>query len=155
MYFVAGFFTIITARILGKLTDKYNPLVVLGSVAFLSIFPMYLYTNSGHLELPVFIAMSTLFMTTVSGRMIPLMTIVSEIPDAKDRGTFMGLLNSTRSLGSALATIYAGLFIFDKGTHLEGFNKVGYSSVLLSILLIPFVWHLYGVIQKGKDEKAS
>ena len=67
----------------------------------------------------------------------------------------MGLLNSTRSLGSALATLYAGLFIGDKGGQLEGFNKVGYSSLIISILLIPLMGHVYKLVQKEKNEKTD
>lgn len=151
MYFVAGLFTIITARILGKLTDKYNPFVVLASITILSIIPMYLYTNCTKIGLFTFIALSAFFMSTVSGRMIPLMTIASEIPDGNDRGTFMGLLNSIRSFGSALSTLFAGLFIIDKGDTLIGFNQVGYSSVIISIILIPFVWHLYNIMLRVRN----
>lgn len=155
MYLVGGFFTVISARITGKFTDHKNPLIVFSTVALISTIPMYLYTNSQELSLAVFITMSTFFMVFVSARAIPLMTLVSEIPNAKDRGTFMGLINSVRSLGSAVATLYAGVFITENANKLQNFEYVGYSSILVTIIMIPMLKHIYNLMMELKNERNS
>ncbi len=153
MYLIAGFFTIITARIFGKATDHFGAVKVLSFVAVISCIPIYFYTNAGKMELPLFIAMSTFFMTLVSGRMIPLMTMTSEICLPQDRGTYMGLLNSIRSLGSALATLFAGLFIVEATDGiLTGFHKIGYFSVTFSIILIFGAIHINSILIRNKSE---
>ena len=137
MYLVAGFFTVITARMIGMMTDRYGSFKVMFTLLIASIIPIYIYTHSGELTLFWFIAMSTLFMTMISGRMIPLMTMISEISSKEDRGTFMGLLNSIRSLGSALSTLFAGMFIVETSSGvLSGFDTVGYFSISISLFLI-------------------
>lgn len=155
MYLVGGFFTVITARIIGKFTDHKNPFSVFTIIALISIIPMYIYTNADSLDLITFITMSTFFMVFVSGRAIPLMTLVSETPDLKDRGTFMGLINSVRSLGSAIATFYAGIIITESTDKLENFQYVGYSSILISLLLIPMMKHLYNLMLERNNERNS
>lgn len=153
MYLIGGLFTVITARIIGKLTDKKGSFNTMAGLVILSIFPIYLYTHAGVMPLYLFIAMSTFFMTVVSGRMIPLMTMLSEIADSKDRGTFMGLLNAVRGLGSALATLFAGIFIVENtsGT-LEGFDTVGIISIFISLILIFGVHHVYKILLRIKSE---
>lgn len=155
MYLVAGFFTIITARIIGKITDHKNPFIVFTVVAILSSIPMYIYTNAEVMSLAFFITMSTFFMTLISGRTIPLMTLVSEVPDSKDRGTFMGLINSVRNLGSAMATLYAGFIITENTNKLENFEIVGYSSIGVTILLLPMLKHIYQLMLEKKNEENS
>jgi predicted MFS family arabinose efflux permease len=154
MYFVGGFFTVITARIIGKATDKFGAVKMLSSLALISTIPIALYSNATKMDLIPFIAMSTLFMTMVSGRMIPLMTMTSEIALPKDRGTYMGLLNSVRSLGSALATLFAGVFIVQTADgKLSGFNTVGYFSVGFSILVIFGAIHVNSILQRKQNEQ--
>ncbi len=156
MYFVGGFFTVITAKIVGKYTDRFNPYKVMTFLLILSFIPIYFYSTSGPLPLYMFLVISTFFMAMVSGRMIPLMTMVSEISETRDRGTFMGLLNSIRSLGSAVATIFAGIFIFenDRGT-LSGFDHVGYFSIFLSFLVIFGCRHVYKILLRIQSERKA
>lgn len=153
MYLVGGFFTVISARLIGKITDNKNPFIVFMALAITSTIPIYLYTNATELQLGIFICMSTFFMTMVSGRRIPLITLVSEVPSNKDRGTFMGLINSIRSLGSALATLYAGFIITENADKLENFQFVGYSSIAISILLIPMLRHIYNLVKEKQNEE--
>jgi len=88
-------------------------------------------------------------MSMVSGRMIPVMTMVSQVPDTADRGTFMGLLNSLRSFGTASATLLAGLIISeDTAGNIVGFEKVGYITITLTLLSI-FVAR--GVFYRSKN----
>jgi len=153
MYLVGGLFTVITARIIGKLTDKKGAFNIMAGLIILSVFPIYLYSHAKIMPLYLFIAMATFFMTVVSGRMIPLMTMLSEIADSKDRGTFMGLLNALRGLGSALATLFAGFFIIENSNgKLEGFDTIGIISISVSLILIFGVHHVYKILLRIKSE---
>jgi len=153
LYLVGGFFTIITARIIGKSTDHNGAFKTFLTVNLLSCIPIYMYTNTGPLELGVFLAISALFMTTVSGRFIPIMSLVSEISSAKDRGTFMGLINSVRGLSSAVATLVAGMIISENadGT-LSGFNHVGYLSIIFSIGILFLAKHVHNIALRNKND---
>jgi multidrug resistance protein len=154
MYLVGGFFTIITARFIGKATDRFGAVKILCTLALVSTIPLYLYSHAGIMNLIPFIAMSTFFMTMVSGRMIPLMTMTSEISEPQDRGTYMGLLNSVRSFGSAVATLFAGVFIYEATDgKLVGFDTVGYYSIGFSILVIFGAIHVNSILQRRRHEQ--
>lgn len=156
IYLVGGSLTVITSRIIGKATDKFGAFTMFLWMAIFSFIPIYLYTNAPPMGLALFLALSALFMSTVSGRFIPLMTMVSEISAPEDRGTFMGLLNSIRSLGSALATLIAGAIIVElPNGKLEKFDHVGYLSILVTILAIAFGSRVNKILKKKINERKS
>jgi predicted MFS family arabinose efflux permease len=136
MYFFAGAATVVTSRLFGVLTDRLGPLTMYTILGTVSIVPIYIYTNAEPMSVISYILMGMLFMTIVSGRMVPCMTLVSAVPDQNDRGTFMGLLNSVRALGSATATMVGGLIITEENNRLLHFNKVGLLSIFLIFISI-------------------
>jgi len=149
IYLVGGFFTVITSRLIGKLTDRFGAYRVFLITAIISMIPIKLYTSAPPLELALFLALSATFMTMVSGRFIPIMTLVSGIADSKDRGTFMGLLNSIRALGSALATLIGGAIIVENiDGKLERFDDVGYLSIFITVLAILFGLIINSILKK-------
>ena len=136
MYFFGGAATVITARLFGNLTDKIGALPMYTILTLTSIVPVLIYTNAGKMTLVWYVLMGMFFMTIVSGRMIPCMTLISSIPEQDDRGTFMGLLNSIRSMGSATATLIGGLIIVESETGMRNFEKSGYVSISLALITI-------------------
>tara|TARA_B100002051_G_scaffold183277_1_gene173448 strand:- start:499 stop:732 length:234 start_codon:yes stop_codon:yes gene_type:complete len=71
------------------------------------------------------------------------MTLVSGLPKPQDRGTFLVLLNSFRSLGSALATFIGGLIIVEENNRFFHFEKSGYLSILLLLLSLLLARNIY------------
>ncbi len=136
MYFFGGAATVLTARFFGKLTDRIGALKMYTILALISIAPVLLYTNAGQMSVVLYVLMGMFFMTIVSGRMIPCMTLISSVPAQEDRGTFMGLLNSVRSLGSATATLIGGLIIVEGSNGMQNFDKSGFLSIFLVIVTI-------------------
>ena len=156
MYFVGGCFTVVTSRLIGLLTDRFGAFKVMMGLIFTSTIPIYLFTTSTKVSFVFFIAISTFFMTMISGRMIPLMTMVSDIADSDDRGTFMGLLNSIRSLGSALATVFAGFFIVETSSgKLAGFDMMGYFSIGVGLALTFGCSHIYKILLRVQSERKT
>lgn len=137
MYFISGICTVLSARYIGRMTDLHGSLKVFAILAFCSIIPIWLYTHAGHIGLVPYLILSAVFMTVVSGRMIPVMTMVSEVPDAHERGTFMGLLNSIRSFGTASATLVGGLLISQNEVgEIVGFDRLGLMTIGLTLFSV-------------------
>lgn len=137
MYLYGGLLTIGTARIFGVLTDKVGALKLYIIVLCLAFIPIILFTHSGPTTFIKYILMGALFMSFVSGRMIPCMTLLSTVPLLKDRGVFMSLLNSVRAFGSATMTFLAGIIIFESSNgRLVGFNYAGYLSIIIGFVTI-------------------
>lgn len=143
MYLFGGLVTIMTARFFGKMTDEWGALKMFMILASLSIVPVLLYTHAGAVSLLGYIFLSSLFMTFVSGRMIPCMTLVTAVPSPSERGSFMGVLNAVRALGTAVATLISGAMIAENSAgELVHYDRVGYLSlclILVTVLLARWV----------------
>lgn len=154
IYLVGGFFTVITSRMIGVMTDKVGALKVFLILACISFLPIYLYTNASPMSLFAYLALSAFFMVIMSGRFIPAMTMVSAIAHKDERGTFMGLLNSIRAWASALATLIAGAIIVEQDNgKLENFDLVGYLSMLVTLCAIGFSFVINKIVQKKQNEE--
>ncbi len=138
IYLVGGIFTIISARLIGKLCDRVGSFYVFRIVAVISIFPIFALTHlpSG-VPVWVAIAVTTGFTMMGSGRFIPAMTIVSAVVKPEERGTFMGLENASRQLSSGAASQIGG-FIIGSTTAgaLTRYNYVGVIGIFSSLIAI-------------------
>jgi DHA1 family inner membrane transport protein len=137
MYLVGGIVTIVTARIFGRWTDDKGASYVFTLLILTSIIPILVFTHAGPMNLFWYLVLSSAFMSLVSGRMIPTMTIITHIPNDQDRGSFMGVVNAVRSLGSASATLIAGLIIHETAQgKLVGQDYAGYLSIFLIFISV-------------------
>lgn len=135
MYLAGGLCTILTARFIGILTDRWGALKSYVLVAVVSIAPILLYTNAGPMSLTPYLIIGSFFMIMVSGRMIPCMTLISAVPSSEERGGYMGVVNSLRAFGSASATFIGGLIISETdGGELVGFSNAGLLAIAVTLL---------------------
>lgn len=151
MYLCGGLFTILTAKVFGKMTDQFGALKMFMLLALFSIAPVVLYSNAGPVSFPIYIGLGTFFMTLVSGRMIPCMTMVSAVPTNEDRGAFMSVMNAVRSLGTATATLISGTMISEglQG-ELVGYSSVGHLSIFMIIVTV-FLARSVAINQEEED----
>ncbi|MEC7277823.1 MAG: MFS transporter [Bdellovibrionota bacterium] len=151
MYLVGGLFTVVTARIVGVSTDRVGALRLFSLIVFVSFIPVILYTHSGETTFLIYLIYGTFFMTMVSGRMIPCMTLISEVPSSEDRGFFMSVLHSIRACGSATMTFLAG-FIIHEGTQgeLMGFDRAGYLSIVMGLATVVMATIIAYKLKKSK-----
>lgn len=157
IYLVGGICTVITARIIGKLTDSKTPIKVFSFLVPFSCIPIYFMTNMSDTHLYYYLVASSLFMMFVSGRMIPLMTMVSEIASLKDRGTFMGILNSVRSFATSIATLIAGFIIIELDGRFINYDTTGYISMFLGFVTLILAFKVNKILSKKleNDKTAS
>jgi predicted MFS family arabinose efflux permease len=153
IYLFGGLLTIVMSRVSGRLTDKYGTLRVFIPSILFSIPLITLYTQVENLSLSILLVISSLFMAVMTFRAIPAMTLITSIPTNEERGGFMSVLNSFRSLASALATLIAGFMITESADKLVNFDNVGYLSVFISVIAISLAIILQN-LKKGINERA-
>ena len=137
IYLFGGAFTIISARIIGKLSDTQGSYKTFRILAIFSCFPLLLLTNLPQVPLWIALTVSTLFTMIGSGRFIPAMTLISAVSQSKDRGTFMSLENATRQFATGVASQLAGLIIGTTSAGLlTNFPVVGLVGVLTTFIAI-------------------
>lgn len=137
MYFTGGLCTLLTSRIIGKMSDKHGKHKVLFIIGPLSIFPIIFITNLPPVPLYLVLIGSTLFFILISGRFVPLMSIITSSVSKKDRGAFMAINTSIQQIAMGLASTIAGFIISNSSDgKLQNFNKVGYLSCLMTFIFL-------------------
>jgi predicted MFS family arabinose efflux permease len=153
IYLCGGAATLVTARWIGRLTDQLGKAQMFRRVAFVTMLPMLLITQSASFGLLGILAVSTSFFICMSGRMTPGMAIVASAGKPQLRGTFMALNSAVQSSAMGLAAFVGGLIISRDANglvqHYWGNALVGISATLLSIWLVSQLF-LYGAPATGQ-----
>lgn len=111
IYLCGGAFTLFTARLFGRMTDRRGKVATYRLLALAFLPPMLATTLVRGVPVWVIILTSTLFFSTSSGRMIPGMAIVTSAANPRLRGTFMTLNSSVQSAAMGTAAFVGGLII--------------------------------------------
>lgn len=142
-YLAGGLAAFSTARLIGRLCDRFGSRTLFVWVALASLVPILLLTQLPSVSLWQAIPVFMLFMTLVSGRMIPAMTLITSSIDSALRGSFMSLNSAVQQLSSGLASLLAGgiLSIAPDGRLLH-YHWVGYFACLMTLVSVVLAWQL-------------
>jgi predicted MFS family arabinose efflux permease len=152
IYLSGGLATLLSARYFGRLTDRVGKVQMFQRLALAVTVPLMATTLSQGLPLWGLLAISTLFFTVMSGRMIPGMAMISSAALPRLRGTFMTLNSAVQSASMGLAALVAGLIIGrDAQGQLTGYWLAGLLGVVASLLSVWLAGHLrlHGAPQKA------
>jgi predicted MFS family arabinose efflux permease len=111
VYLSGGLVTLVTARIIGVLTDRKGKVFMFSLMAVLVIIPMVATTLTEGLPMWAVLLVSTAFFACMSGRMIPGMAIITSAANPQLRGTFMALNSAVQSASMGVAAFAGGLII--------------------------------------------
>ena len=135
IYFLGGAATLITARLIGALADRFGKVLLFRVVAIGACVPVLLVTNIGATNLSIWLIITTLFFILVSGRMVPLLAIVGAAVKPHERGTFLSLNATVQSMAMGLASMVGGIFIAQAPDGLiSGYGWVGLVAAIFNIL---------------------
>ncbi len=144
IYLCGGIATLMSSKLIGHMADRYGKVKVFRVLAVISLVPLLVTTNLMPVPLWVVLINSTTFFILISGRMIPAMAIVSQVVDAKIRGTFMSLVGSVQMLASGLASIVAGVVVtIGVDGKMEHYNLVGYGAAACGLLTFWLVGYIH------------
>ena len=138
IYLCGGAATLLTARWVGRMTDKIGKQKMFTATAIATTVPMLLITQSAPLGLWGILAVSTLFFICMSGRMIPGMSIVVSAGNPKLRGTFMALNSSVQSAAMGVAAFVGGLVISRDAQGMV--QNYGVSALLGVVITLVSLW---------------
>ncbi len=154
IYLCGGAATLLTARWVGRLTDRLGKPQMFRRVAILTMLPLFLITQSAPWGLWGILVVSTCFFICMSSRMIPGMAIVGAAGNPQLRGTFMALNSSIQSAAMGMAAFLGGLIISRDTQGLVqnywGNALLGIAATLLSVWLVGKL-SLYGTPSGATD----
>ncbi|WP_396437998.1 MFS transporter [Limnohabitans sp.] len=143
IYLCGGLATLLSARYFGRLTDRVGKVRMFQRLALAVTVPLMATTLSQGLPLWGLLAISTLFFTVMSGRMIPGMAMISSAALPRLRGTFMTLNSAVQSASMGLAALVAGFIIGrDAQGQLTLYWVAGLLGVVASLLSVWLAGHL-------------
>jgi predicted MFS family arabinose efflux permease len=143
IYLCGGVATLLSARYFGRLTDRVGKVQMFQRLALAVTVPLMATTLSQGLPLWGLLAISTLFFTLMSGRMIPGMAMISSAAEPRLRGTFMTLNSAVQSASMGMAALVAGLIIGrDAQGQLTLYWVAGLLGVVASLLSVWLAGHL-------------
>lgn len=135
MYLLGGLGTLLSARWIGRLSDRLGKVWVFQRLALVVTVPLVLTTVSAGWPLWALFSISSALFVVMSGRMIPGMALVASTAEPRLRGTFLSLNASVQSASMGVAALISGLLVGrDAQGQLTGFWLVGLLGVLASVL---------------------
>ena len=140
IYLAGGVATLVSARLIGRLTDSVGKFETFSALGIAVVVPMVAITLVPRGPLWVVLCVSTLFFICMSGRMIPGMAILASAGNPALRGTFMTLNSSVQSAAMGLAALVGGALISRDAQglvqHYWVAALVGGVASLLSVVLV-------------------
>src|ERR1044071_2701330 len=108
IYLSGGCFTIFSMNWIGRWADRAGKLRVFIIMSLTAAVPIIALTNLPRVPLLVAVAVSTLLMVCMSGRMVPAMAMMTASIESRYRGGFMSINSSVQQFASGLAAYVSG-----------------------------------------------
>lgn len=142
IYMTTGIVAIFSGPLIGKFSDSFGKTRVFLFGAILTIIMIFIYTNLVETSLITVMIINAVLFIAIFSRIIPAQAIISSIPLAEHRGSFMAINSSLQQIAGGLASVIAGLVVSESSTgRIEHFNVLGY-IVIATVLSTIFLMHL-------------
>ncbi|MGB0521509.1 MAG: MFS transporter [Flammeovirgaceae bacterium] len=146
VYLIGGLVTIVSNPFVGKWADRRGKSYVFTVMAIISIAPLILLTNIGHVGVGIGLTITALFFLAVSGRMVPAVAISTSVTKPQNRGSYMSIDSSLKNGAAGVSSIIAGLIVVaPENGPLENYHYVGYLAVFFTLLAIYLVGKIKSV----------
>ena len=130
VYLCGGAATIFTANLIGRLSDRHGRVRVFSVIALISAPLTMAVTHLPVLPVWQILVVTTLLNVFMSGRMVPMMALITTSVEARHRGGFMSVNSAIQQMAGGLATTLAAMLVSPgAGGRIEGYGRVGWLSV--------------------------
>ena len=136
IYLVGGGLTIFSSPLIGKLADKYGRQRIFVFGAAFSIIPLLIITNLVPIPIYFVLTITGIFFISITGRMIPAMSLMTSIVKPQNRGSFMSMSSSVQQLSAGAAAFISGNIVIQGTNGLQNYNYVGYLAVAATLVAI-------------------
>jgi len=143
VYLCGGVATFFTARLWGRLSDRWGKVRTFRVVGALAVLPMMALTHLPMVPLWVLLVVTTAFFVFVSGRMVPGMALLTAAPDPAVRGAFMSVNGALQSATMGVAAWVGGMLI-SRGPdgQVVGYGYTGWLALFTTALMLWWVGRL-------------
>jgi predicted MFS family arabinose efflux permease len=143
VYMVSGIFAMISGPLIGRASDAIGKLHVFALGCAATIVMVLIYTNLGVTTLANVILVNVLLWIGVSSRMISSTALISAVPSAADRGSYMSISSSLQQISGGFAATLAGMIVKETPSGaIEHFDVVGYVLVATTLLTLVMMYYI-------------
>jgi len=151
IYLVGGIASLISAILLGRLSDKVGKLKVFLYCVPLSFIMVILITNMPSLPFAIVLSFFAIWFALATGRAVTSQTMVSSVTGSAGRGSFMSLNSSIQHLGTGVAALVSGFIVkTNANRQLLHYEWVGYLSVGGLFIALLLGYYLFRDSENGK-----
>ena len=152
IYLAGGIAAFISANVLGTLSDRLGKYKIFNICIFLSLPLVIIITNLPAVPIFLLLTLFAIWFTFATGRGVTAQAMLSNVVDARHKGSFMSFNSSIQQFGSGLASLMAG-YIVDKDVDgkILHYPLLGYGSVLILVVCLLLGRYLF----KGSDVVAQ
>jgi predicted MFS family arabinose efflux permease len=155
VYIVTGLSSLIFGPLVGRLSDRYGKFEVFLAGCFVTILAVAVYTRMGVIPLWAVMLINVVMFTGVSARMISSQALLSALPEAKDRGSYMSVSSSIQSISGGIAAAVAGLIVVrTEGGALGRMDYLG-DVIIASTIATGFLMRVIYVYLKNRGKASS
>lgn len=144
VYLITGLCSIFIGPLVGRISDAWGKFNTFVFGTALSIVMVIIYTHLGVTPLFWVIVVNTVMFIGIFSRMIPSQALMSAIPSAANRGSFMAVSSSLQQVAGGVASVLAGLIVtVGPDGLLQHFDVVGYIIAGMSCLTVVMMYFIH------------
>jgi predicted MFS family arabinose efflux permease len=156
LYMITGICAMITAPLIGKLSDTVGKYIVFCICSTVLIVAVVIYCNLEVAPLWMVIAFSVLMFINFSGRMVSSSALLTAVPEPPDRGAFMSINSSVNMVSGGIASLIAGTIVYQTQTgYLENYDILGYVVSGASIITMGMLYFIDKIVKQKQLSKAQ
>ncbi len=150
VYMVTGVISMVTGPLIGRMADALGKFRVFFIGCVITIATVIIYTNLGTTPLLWVIVVNSVLYVGVFSRMISSSALLSAIPTATDRGSYMSISSAIQQVSGGLAAMVGGMIVSESATGtLLHFDRVGYVLVCTTLITLLMMHFIRDVVEPG------
>ena len=155
IYLAGGLCTVFSMNWIGRWADRSGKLRVFVLMSLSATIPLIAITNLPRVHLAIAVALSTIMMICMSGRMVPAMAMMTASIEARYRGGFMSMNSSVQQFAAGLAAYASGKIMGQTPSgELTHFPVIGAISVVCALTCIYLARYLKSAPQMESSVNA-
>jgi predicted MFS family arabinose efflux permease len=157
VFLFSGMTTMVIMPLVGRLSDKVNKfkLFLVGSV--IAIVMIVVYCNMPPIPLWQMVVVNMLLFVGISSRILPATTLVTGIPEMKDRGAFMSINASLQQMAGGIAAVSAGFIVTQqsKTSPLEHYDILGWVVSFFVVVCIFLIYYVSKMVARRERDNVT
>ncbi|MBC7465369.1 MAG: MFS transporter [Bdellovibrio sp.] len=152
IYLVTGICAIFMGPIIGRASDKFGKYKTFVFGTTVSVIMVVIYTNLGETPIEIVMLVNALMFVGIFSRMIPSQALMSAIPSADSRGSFMSISSSLQQISGGFASVVAGLIVVQGiDGKLQHFDTIGYVMVGTALITVFLMYFIHKAVPETKN----